>query len=328
MVVPLEQAASPAIDDVLEADVLDGLRRPEKELPSKYFYDQRGSELFERITELPEYYLTRAELEVLERHAGDLAGELGPGCLVIEPGSGSGRKTRLLLQALTDPVGYVPIEVSPAALAATVASIHGGLPWLEVLPLAADYTQSFAVPAPRRQAARRVIFFPGSTLGNFRPHEAVRFLARMAEIAGPGGRIVLGLDHKKDKAVLERAYNDGEGVTAAFNLNLLTRLNRELGTDFRPDRFAHRALYDERHGRIEMRLYSLTAQTVRLGAELIPFAAGESILTEVSCKYSPGEVDRMAAAAGLAVAEAWTDGACRFGVYLLAPAGAEPSPPR
>lgn len=320
MVIPLQRLAPSTVDDELEADVLDGLTRTPKELPSKYFYDERGSHLFERITELPEYYLTRAETEILERHGAEIAGLLGPGCLLIEPGSGSGSKTRLLLRRLADPAAYVPIEVSPTALHSAVAAAWAERPWLEVLPLAADYTHRFVVPLSRRAALRRVVFFPGSTLGNFYPDAAVRFLARMAKIAGAKGRIVLGLDHKKEAAVLEAAYNDAAGVTAAFDLNLLARINRELDADFRLERFSHRANYDERQGRIEMRLFSILAQAVRIGDLTIPFAPGESILTEVCHKYSPGEVDRLASAAGLAVEAAWTDEACRFGVYLLAPA--------
>ena len=173
-----------------------------------------------------------------------------------------------------------------------------------------------------------MIFFPGSTIGNFHVDDAVRFLARMAALAGSDGRLVLGVDHKKEPEVLERAYNDSEGVTAAFNLNLLARINRELGADFRLDRFTHRAIYDQGQGRIEMRLYSATAQAVRIGSEVIAFAAGESTLTEISCKYSPGEVGRLAKAAGLSVEGSWTDDLCRFGVYLLAPAGSEPAAQR
>lgn len=299
-------------------EVWAGLAAPRKTLPCKYFYDARGSALFEAICELPEYYPTRTELEILERHAAAMAARLGGRCLLVEYGSGSSRKTRLLLDQLRDPAGYVPIDISRAALADSARALRAAYPGLEVLPVCADYTTELDLPQPRKPAARRGVYFPGSTIGNFTPPQAQRFLAHMARIAGPGGGLLIGVDLRKDRATLERAYDDAAGVTAAFNLNLLARINRELGGGFALDRFEHRALYDERAGRVEMHLVSTAAQTVHVGGRAFRFERGETIHTENSYKYDLPGFAALATGAGLAIREVWTDPARRFSVQYLA----------
>jgi dimethylhistidine N-methyltransferase len=294
-----------------------GLALPHKTLPCKYFYDASGSALFERICELPEYYPTRTELAILEAHADEMGACLGSRCLLLEFGSGSSRKTHLLLDRLREPAGYVPIDISHAALAASVRTLRAAYPTLEVLPLCADYGDSLDLPRPRIEPARRAVFFPGSTIGNFSPPDAQRFLARMGRIVGPRGGILIGVDLRKAAAVLEAAYDDRAGVTAAFNRNLLVRLNREVDADFELDRFRHRALWNQQAGRIEMHLVSTTEQEVRVAGRCFRFAAGESIHTENSYKYSLDGFAELAAAAGLVVRRVWTDERRWFSVQWL-----------
>jgi dimethylhistidine N-methyltransferase len=318
----LTLAGFSAPGDRLREEVLQGLRRARKRIPSKYFYDARGSELFEKICELDEYYLTRAELEIMKRHAGEMGAALGRHCFLIEYGSGSGRKTRLLLEQLVDPAAYVPIDISDAALRASVTAIAAANPLLEVIPICADYTRSVKLKPPSLKSARRAIYFPGSTIGNFTRSEARGFLARASAQVGAAGGILIGADLKKNARVLEAAYDDREGVTAAFNMNLLARANREMGADFHPSRFRHRAFYDRLRGRIEMHLVSLVRQSVRVADELFLFDAGESILTEYSYKYSVRGFTALARQVGLRVRRCWTDPARRFAVYYLTRPGA------
>jgi len=299
------------------SDVLAGLSGPRKTLPCKYLYDELGSALFERICELDEYYPTRTELAILETHVGEMTERLGPRCLLVEYGSGSSRKTRLLLDRLREPAAYVPIDISREALAASAHALASAYPQLEVLPVCADYTEPLEVPRPRRRVLRRGVFFPGSTIGNFTPPEAQRFLGRMARVAGPAGGILLGVDLHKERAVLEAAYDDAQGVTAAFNKNLLTRINHELGADFDVARFRHLARWNAGAGRIEMHLVSEAEQSVRLGECRIRFAAGETIHTENSYKYELGHFAALAAQAGLAVRRVWTDADALFSVQFL-----------
>ena len=299
------------------ADVLAGLTAPVKALPCKYLYDDRGSRLFDQICELPEYYPTRTELGILRRHAGDMAAELGDGCVVVEYGSGSGLKTPLLLERLRHPAGYVPVEISRDHLLASAAALARRVPQLEVLPVWADFTRDFEVPATRRVPRRRAVFFPGSTIGNFGPAEAVRLMEGVARRCGPGGGFLVGVDLRKSKTILEPAYADAAGVTAAFNKNLLARINRELGADFDLDQFDHRAVFDERHSRVEMHLVSRRPQAVHLDGRAIRFAPGESICTEHSYKYTPEAFRDMARAAGLTVRRVWTDDAGWFSVQYL-----------
>jgi dimethylhistidine N-methyltransferase len=288
-------------------DVLHGLRKPLKELPCKYFYDIRGAELFERICELDEYYLTRCELAVLEGYAREMAGRIGPGCVLIEYGSGSGRKTLLLLDHLDRPAAYVPVDINADNLATFARQLAARYPRLQVAPVCADFTKPFDVPELRRPSARRVVYFSGSTIGNFSPTEAVPLLKNIARLCGPGGGLLIAADLQKDRRILKAAYDDREGMTAAFNLNLLVRINRELGADIALDRFRHRAFYNEIEGRIEMHLVSQADQAVRIGGELIAFKEGETIHTENSYKYTLPGFAALARQAGLEVEQVWTD---------------------
>lgn len=298
------------------ADVIAGLSLPERRLPSKYFYDARGSQLFDAICDTPEYYLTRAELAILREHACEMAARIGPGQVLVEYGSGASVKTRLLLDAMTEPAGYVPVDVAREHLLAASAAIAADYPGLLVLPLHADFTRAFTPPTTAR--APCFVYFPGSTIGNFEPHEARALLRGIAGLPRCSGALV-GIDLQKPGPTLEAAYNDDAGVTAAFNLNLLARINRELGADFAPDRFVHRATYNAAAGRIEMRLYSTAEQVVRVGGRSFRFGAGEAILTELSHKYTVDGFADMALQSGLALTRAWTDPGRRFAVVHLRP---------
>ena len=299
------------------SDVLHGLRTRPRILPPKYFYDQRGSALFDAICALEEYYPTRTEIAILREHTAEMGAVLGPECLLIEYGMGSGVKTRMLLDHLQQPAAFVPIDISCAHLQRAAAATAAAYPSLPVLPVCADFTQPYALPAPPRPAQRRAVYFPGSTIGNFSPVEAAAFLAQIAQTTGPGGGALIGVDLKKDRERLERAYNDAGGVTAAFNLNLLQRINTELDGEFPLDAFAHRAFYNASAGRIEMHLESLHDQTVHVGGETFSFLTGETICTEYSHKYSLEEFAALADGAGLRVAKVWTDPAALFSVQYL-----------
>lgn len=296
-------------------DVLAGLSRPQKRLPSKYFYDTAGSRLFDRITELPEYYPTRTELAIMCAHAGAMAARCGARCLLVELGAGSLVKVRLLLDELDRPAGYVPVDVSGEHLRGAAKELAADYPGLGIYPMVADFTRPFE--APPVPAARRVAYFPGSTIGNFEPSEADVLLRRLARLVGPGGGLLLGIDLRKDLAVLEPAYNDAQGVTAAFNRNLLMRINHELGADFDPAAFRHRAFYNRERSRIEMHLISEAEQPVRVADRTFAFRAGESIHTENSHKYDLAEFARRAAKCGLCADESWTDDRGYFAVLYL-----------
>jgi dimethylhistidine N-methyltransferase len=307
---------APTPDSFLE-ELVRGLSATPKTIPSKFFYDEAGARLFDEICALDEYYPTRTEIAILERHGTEMAAELGAGCRLVEFGSGAGVKTRILLDHLNRPAAYLPVDISRAQLLETAALLARDYPALEVLPVCADYSRPFRVPCPKRPVVRTVAFFPGSTIGNFEPDAAEGFLRRVADLVGYEGGLLIGVDLKKDHARLDRAYNDARGVTAAFNLNLLARANRELGADFSPDGFRHHAFYDAAHGRIEMHLVSRWSQTVRLGGRTFAFAAGEHVITEYSYKYSREEFRRLAARAGFALARVWTDADDLFAVYYL-----------
>ncbi len=268
----------------LRDEVLAGLRARPKTLPPKLFYDATGADLFERITELDEYYLTNTELEILERHAGEIAELAGADVALIEYGSGAGVKIRLLLDALDHPVACVPIDISGEQLARVADELAALYPAVAILPVRADYTRAIDLP-PLPAGTRRLAFFPGSTIGNFDPTAARSFLSGIRQTVGDDGALVLGVDRRKDATTLEAAYNDREGVTAAFNRNMLVRLNRELGADFSLDFFRHRAIWNPDASRIEMHLESLGEQVVTVAGMAIPFAAGETIWTESSYKY-------------------------------------------
>ncbi|RZL91361.1 MAG: L-histidine N(alpha)-methyltransferase [Variovorax sp.] len=302
-------------------DVLAGLARRPRSIPPKYFYDAQGSALFDRICELPEYYPTRTELRILTERAAEIAHHIGRGAEIVEFGAGSLTKVRLLLGALEAPQRYLPIDISGEHLESAAARLRADHPGLAVQPIVADYTQPFALPAVA-PGGRRVGFFPGSTLGNFDPEEALSFLrsaARMLE----GGGLLIGVDLIKDPALLHAAYNDAQGVTAAFNLNLLHRANAELGADFDPARFAHAAFYNAPLQRIEMHLVSRRAQTVNVLGERFSFVEGETIHTENSHKFSIDGLRALAARAGFGIGPVWTDPERLFSVHWLPVAAAQ-----
>ncbi|HEX7381705.1 MAG TPA: L-histidine N(alpha)-methyltransferase [Nevskiaceae bacterium] len=299
------------------ADVLRGLSLPQKGLPSKYFYDAEGARLFDAICGLPEYYPTRTELGILRAHAAEIAATIGPRAMVIELGSGSGVKTRLLLAALEAPAAYVPVEISPDYLAHEVRRLEADFPALDILPLCADFQRPFSVPDIAPVERRRVVFFPGSTLGNFSPGPARALLRHLREIVGLGGGLLIGIDLCKPRDVLERAYDDSAGVTAAFNLNLLARINRELGGDFDLQQFRHRARFNADASRMEMHLQSLREQTVHVAERAFHFALGETIHTENSYKYETAAFEREALAAGFASRQSWTDARGWFAVWYF-----------
>jgi dimethylhistidine N-methyltransferase len=291
-------------------------------LPCKYLYDARGAELFDRICELDAYYPTRTERSILERHAGDMAHFIGPGARIVEFGSGSAIKTELFLDRLDSPVAYIPVDISREQLLATADRLSRRYPTLEVLPVYADYTRPLDLPEPATRPQRTVVFFPGSTIGNFDPADAVRFLGRIRRLVGEGGAALIGADRQKDRAILERAYDDPEGVTAEFNRNLLIRINRELGANFDVDSFEHRAVYDDDVGRIEMHLVSRCDQIVQVPCgddrrAVFAFREGEFIVTEHSWKYTARGFSDLAAEAGLSTQQVWSDPQELFSLYLL-----------
>jgi len=299
------------------AEVVEGLTARRKMVSPKYFYDERGSHLFDEITRLPEYYPTRTELAIMDARMKEIASLVGPDACIIEFGSGSGLKTRRLIEGLVSPVAYVPVEISREHLLNAAQALADEFADLEVLPVCADFTQAFELPAPARTPARNLVYFPGSTIGNFVDREAQALLEVMHMEAGPGGALLIGVDLRKDPTVLEKAYNDRAGVTAEFNLNLLRRMNRELGTDFELDRFEHRAVWDAREGRIEMRLRSLAEQSVTVSGIRIPFAAGEDIVTEYSRKYELDEFVVLAGNAGFRPVRVWSDEDRLFSIHYL-----------
>ncbi len=301
----------------LLADALAGLTAPRKTLPCKWLYDAEGARLFEAITRLPEYYPTRTEMGILRDQGAAIAEAVGPGAAVVEFGPGDGAKAALLLACLQAPAAYVPVEIAAEWLDGAAGRVQAERPGLKVLPVVADFTRAFALP-PALGRAPRLGFFPGSTIGNFTPEEAVGFLRRCRATLGAGARLLLGADLVKDPAVLEAAYDDAAGVTAAFNLNLLRRLNREAGADFDLAGFHHQALWNAEAERVEMHLVSLREQSVRLGGRHIRFATGEAIHTENSHKYRPERLRALAAAGGWRTERVWTDPGRLFSVWLLA----------
>ncbi|MDA1117343.1 MAG: L-histidine N(alpha)-methyltransferase [Proteobacteria bacterium] len=300
--------------DSFREDVIAGLSQPHKALPPKYFYDAEGSRLFERICRLPEYYPTRAELALTRAHCADIARFAGRGCELIEYGSGASLKTRLLLRALRPSV-YVPVDISQAALAGAAQRLSREFSWLHIFAVVGDFSQPLRLPVFRaRDGRRRVVYFPGSTIGNLDIEEAQAFLSMSRAQVGTGGAMLIGVDLKKDATLLHAAYNDAKGVTARFNLNLLRRINRELDADFDLRRFRHYAYYNASLGRVEMHLVSLARQAVRIGRHRFAFERGETIHTENSCKYSVEEFRALAAQAGFRGAKLWQD---RQGLFAL-----------
>jgi L-histidine N-alpha-methyltransferase len=312
---PSASPDSDTLSDFAQA-VLQGFAREPRSLPCRFFYDARGSALFEEITQLEEYYPTRVETALLEAHGAEIAAQMGRARLLVEFGSGSSRKTSLLLDALHRVETYIPIDVAGESLeeaAEWLAERHDGL---AIRPLVADFTTTRVLPVVARRR-RKLGFFSGSTIGNLTHAEARAFLANAARLLGKASAFLVGVDLKKDPAILLPAYNDRRGITAAFNLNLLHRINRELAADIDPDRFAHDAVYDEASGRIDMHLVSLGRQTVRVLGQKFSFAAGERIHTENSHKYSVEEFQALAASAGWTPAHAWTDQDQLFSLHLL-----------
>lgn len=314
--------ASGVLDPALFTEVMAGLRQKEKQLPCKLFYDEAGAVLFERICTLPEYYPTRTELEILRTRGPEMAAWIGPRARIIEFGSGSGGKTRVLLGHLTDATEYVPIDISESQLLAFTGALEISMPGLRVRPVCADYTQALQLPGAEEQFERTIVFFPGSTVGNFEPAQAAAFLRNAAKVCGAGGGLLIGIDLRKERVVLEHAYNDAAGVTAAFNLNMLTHINRICDADFDIGSFVHRAIYDEARGRIEMHLVSCKRQWVTLAqdsmrAQRVPFAAGEHILTEYSYKYDIIGFQELARAAGFTPHAVWTDAKNLFSVHAF-----------
>jgi dimethylhistidine N-methyltransferase len=298
-------------------DVLAGLAAPRKAIPPKYFYDWRGSKLFEAICELPEYYPTRTEMAIMQRHVDEIVRVLGRDTQLVEYGSGASLKTRLLIERAR-PSLYVPIDISEPQLRSACTELAQLFPWLNINAVVADFTRPLKLPEfIGVRIRRKAVYFPGSTIGNFSPEQAVEFLKGVREIVGPGGMLVIGVDLKKEKSVLDAAYDDSRGVTAEFNLNLLARINRELGADFQVTRFRHKAFYDPAKGWVEMHLESLYQQIVHIAGRRFEFKAGETIHTEISCKYTIAEFQDLARAARFHAEQVWTDPANLFSVHAM-----------
>jgi len=298
------------------ADVLAGLSEHPKHVPPKYFYDERGSELFDEITRLPEYYPTRTELEILRQNADAIARQCPPGAALVEFGAGSSAKARIVLQASRDVGAYVPVDISADFLLREAAVFARELPHVAIHPVVADFTHDVVLPR-ELDGRSRVGFFPGSTIGNFEPHEAARFLHHAAGLLGAGATLIIGVDLVKDPEILRAAYNDSAGVTAAFNLNLLHRMESELGAEVDIKAFRHYAFYNREQRRIEMHLASCSAQSIRVCGKCFDFRRGESIHTENSYKYTPESFRALAAGAGWRPAALWTDPQQYFSIHAL-----------
>ncbi len=310
-------AAAEPTTSIDRDEIVEGLTRPQKTLPSKYFYDHRGSELFERICRLEEYYPTDCEMEIMRENISEIADRLGTHIDLIEPGSGSSRKTRLLLDQIDRINRYLPVDISSEFLQRVANELKQEYPGLKVIPVTADYTQPFELPLDD-SGARRIVYYPGSTIGNFTPDKAREFLKLLAEIIGRDGGVLIGVDLKKERSVLEAAYNDSEGVTAQFNKNLLLRLRNELKADLDPELFEHRAIYNSDEGRIEMHLVSREQQTIRIGDDRFSLEKGETIHTENSYKYSPEQFEKLVS--GLYdIKQVWRDSRNYFSVQYLEP---------
>jgi L-histidine N-alpha-methyltransferase len=307
-----EAAASDSFAD----HVIAGLSDSQKWLSAKYFYDAAGSELFEQITDLPEYYPTRTELSILERCASEMAGYVPLSAALVEFGTGSTKKARILIDAAPQLAAYVPVDISGAFLAQEAAAVRRDIPWIAVLPVVADFTRDFDLPAQVR-ARPRVGFFPGSTIGNFEPEDAAEFLRQAGRILGPGSAMIVGVDRIKDERVLNAAYDDAAGVTARFNLNVLTRMNRELGGNFDLASFRHHAFYNIENHRIEMHLESLKAQNVTVVGRTFALAKGETIHTENSYKYTVESFRALAQEAGWRPVATWGDERDYFAIHAL-----------
>lgn len=302
----------PELDNFRQT-ILHGLRQEHKTIPPKFFYDERGSQLFEAILEQPEYYVPNVEKQLYREYTNAIAHLIGKDAVLIEPGSGSCEKVQLLLDAMR-PAAYVPLDISGDFLRQSTCSLSEAFPWLAIHAACLDFTRELQIPQSV-PAGKRVVFIPGSSLGNFDLPDAQHFLFHLAQLVGKGGGLLIGVDRKKERDTLERAYNDAAGVTAEFNRNLLVRINQELGADFNLEQFAHYAYYNEKMGRIEMHLTSLCEQTVHIDGDSIHFAKDERIHTENSYKYHPHEFMALAKVAGFHCEQWWTDDAAHFAVY-------------
>ena len=305
------------IDPYFLNDVIEGLSSEQKELQCKYFYDEQGSKLFDMICELPEYYPTRTERKIMLTHAGEMAEQIGSEVMLVEFGSGSSIKTEVLLEALIDPAAYVPLDISEEHLIKTYKRLQEKYPTIEILPLVADFTQPFELPVASRDPSHAAVFFPGSTIGNFLPAAATTMMKTIADILGPQGGMLIGIDLQKDPAIIEAAYNDSQGVTDRFNLNVLHRLNRELGANFDVDQFRHKAIYNQDMGRVEIYVVSQQDQQVNIADHQFQFAAGEEVLTEYSHKYTVDGFVELAAKAGFSLHKHWTDDENLFALLHL-----------
>ncbi len=304
--------------DAFLAELLCGLSQRPKSIAAKFFYDEVGSQLFDEICCLEEYYPTRTEMGILQEKVTEICTLFGPKCRLVEFGSGSSAKTRILLDHLHGPITYVPVDIALEQLLECSARLAGVYPELCITPVCADFTTAFSLPEVPSPVRRTVAFFSGSTIGNLEPAEAEKFLRKVSLLCGVDGGLLIGVDLKKDRFTLERAYNDARGVTARFNLNLLTRINRSFGAGIRPDKFQHHAFYNEEFGRIEMHLVSLVKQTIQLNGTTVFFQEGEHIVTEHSYKYTVDEFAKLAERSGWAVKGLWTDEANLFSVHYLA----------
>lgn len=302
-------------EDIL-TEVIEGLNKFPKQLPSKLFYDEKGSKLFDEICELDEYYPTRTELKIMEGNIEEMSSLLGEGTLLVELGSGSSIKIRLLLNNIPGLAGYIPVDISEQHLINSAETLKEEYPHLDIYPLVADYTKIFEIPEIRNQYDHKAVYFPGSTIGNFTRTEAKEFLGRIAQIAGRNGGLVIGVDLKKDIKILEAAYNDKKDVTAKFNLNILSHINNELYSKFDLNKFDHFAFFNEKYGRIEMHLISKIEQSVRLNGSTINFEQGEHIITEYSNKYTIEEFAELAAD-HFTVNKVWTDKNNLFSIQYL-----------
>lgn len=305
----------PATSDFLEQAVA-GLSSTPRTLPSKFFYDERGSDLFLQISELPEYYVTRTEREILRRYGEEMADSIGENAELVGFGTGAGVKTRLLLSHLRNPIAYVPVDISKQSLTESAEALTREMPNLEVLPVCADYLQPIELPIPSRRPDHVAVYFPGSTIGNLKPDVARHFLQRVSRLCGKSGGLIIGVDLQKSHEVLETAYNDSAGVTAAFNLNILVRANRELGADFDLDQWRHRAVYNEECSRIEMHVVSTAEQVVHLAGREFRFAPNDKIITEFSYKHTVEGFSDLAASAGFQqLGRVWSDPQKLFAVF-------------
>ncbi len=302
-------------DDILE-EVTEGLTNNQKRLPSKLFYDEKGSALFDQICELDEYYPTRTEIEIMKDNITEMSALLGEGTMLVELGSGSSLKIRLLLDNIPGLAGYIPVDISTEHLIQSSKILEKDYPHLDIFPLAADYTKDFELPEIDKPFDHKAVYYPGSTIGNFEPQEAKEFLKRIAKICGSNGGLIIGVDLRKDTKTIEAAYNDKKGITAEFNLNMLERLNEELGADFDTNLFRHFAFFNDKESRIEMHLISQVNQKIRLDGTTINFEMGESILTEYSYKYTLKSFAELASD-NFDVKKVWTDKNNLFSIQYL-----------